>query len=235
MAAWSSICWVNDLWAAVSAALVPAARRRRNPNPSPLMGGGGPQPAGGPNPRRPGWAASCRLARALGRGPGPLAPPERRPGPAQREPRAGPRQGPPTPPPGRWGPAGEVGLGAGGARTQARPPTPRQGGHSQRPGHRPTAERPGGGLRPPHTGGQQRDRTQADHGPGARRQPPAHTNGGEGPTGRGGQGRAAAMGRGGRAGPVPAGLHPTGRIPLSQPATFGGGPRGPGRPHTDKV
>ena len=69
-------------------------------------------------------------------------------------------------------PPGEVGLGAGGARAQARPPTPRQGGHSQRPGHRPHGRAPRrGGCGPPHPGGQQRDRTQADHRPGA--PPPA--------------------------------------------------------------
>ena len=124
-----------------------------------------------------------------GAGPGGLWPPERRPGPAQREPRAGPRQGAaPTPPPGRWGGPrrGEVELGAGGARTQARPPTPRPGGRSQRPGHRHHGRAPRrGGCGPPHPGGQQRDRTQADHGPGA---PPPATSPHQrrrGPTGRG--------------------------------------------------
>ena len=78
----------------------------------PLMGGRraaarrGAPPAGGktPNPRRPGGIVPPRPGVGKGAGPGGLWPPERRPGPAQREPRAGPRQGAaPTPPPGRWG------------------------------------------------------------------------------------------------------------------------------------
>ena len=86
-----------------------------------------------------------------GAGPGGLWPPERRPGPAQREPRAGPRQG-----------------------------------ASNETGRRPTTGR------------------------GPRRQPPAHTNGGEGPRAGAGQGRAAAMGRGrpGRASTGPACTRP---------------------------
>lgn len=84
-------------------------------------------------------------------------------------------------------PPGEVGLGAGGARAQARPPTPRQGGHSQRPGHRPHGRAPRrGGCGPPHPGGQQRDRTQADHRPGA---PPPATSPHQRRRGRPGRGR----------------------------------------------
>lgn len=51
-------------------------------------------------------------------------------------------------------------------------------------------------------------------GRGPRRQPPANTNGGEGPRAGAGQGRAAAIGAG-AAGPgqYRPGLHPTGRIP----------------------
>lgn len=178
MAAWSSICWENNLWAAVSAAPCPAP------------------PAGGktPNPRRPGGIVPPCPGVGKGAGPGGLWPPERRPGPAQREPRAGPRQGAaPTPP-------GEVGLGAGGARTQARPPTPRPGGHSQRPGHRHHGRAPRrGGCGPPHPGGQQRGR------------------------GRTRPGRCDGAGAAGP-GQYRPGLHPTGRIHLlAQPATFGGG------------
>lgn len=132
-------------------------------------------------------------------------------------PAAGPLGGPPP---------GEVGLGAGGARTQARPPTPRSGGRSQRPGHRHHGRAPRrGGCGPPHPGGQQRDRTQADHGPGA---PPPATSPHQrrrGPTGRG-RTRPGRCDGAGAAGPgqYRPGLHPTGRIPYSaQPATFGGG------------
>lgn len=132
-------------------------------------------------------------------------------------PAAGPLGGPPP---------GEVGLGAGGARTQARPPTPRQGGHSQRPGHRHHGRAPRrGGCGPPHPGGQQRDRTQADHGPGA---PPPATSPHQrrrGPTGRG-RTRPGLCDGAGAAGPgqYRPGLHPTGRIPyLAQPDTSGGG------------
>lgn len=165
-------------------------------------------------------------------------------------PAAGPLGGPPP---------GEVGLGAGGARTQARPPTPRQGGHSQRPGHRHHGRAPRrGGCGPPHPGGQQRDRTQADHGPGA---PPPATSQHQrrrGPTGRGRTrpGRCD-WGGGGRAGPVPARPAPDRPHTLFGPARHlwgraghrhGGGPgrralqrprqrpgRGaPGRPHTEQ-
>lgn len=132
-------------------------------------------------------------------------------------PAAGPLGGPPP---------GEVGLGAGGARTQARPPTPRQGGHSQRPGHRPPAERPGGGAAAPRTPAASNETgRRPTTGRGPRRQPPANTNGGEGPRAGAGQGRAAAIGAG-AAGPgqYRPGLHPTGRIPyLAQPDTSGGG------------
>lgn len=144
-------------------------------------------------------------------------------------PAAGPLGGPPP---------GEVGLGAGGARTQARPPTPRPGGRSQRPGHRHHGRAPRrGGCGPPHPGGQQRDRTQADHGPGA---PPPATSQHQrrrGPTGRGRTrpGRCD-WGGGGRAGPVPARPAPdrphTFSWPSPPPLGAGGDNRhggGPGR------
>ena len=63
-----------------------------------------PQAARHQTPRRPGGIVPLSPGVGKGAGPGGLWPPERRPGPAQREPRAGPRQGAaPTPPPGRWG------------------------------------------------------------------------------------------------------------------------------------
>ena len=169
-----------------------AARRRQDTKP--------------PSPGRHRAASPGRWA-GCGAG-GPLAPraaagtsPKRTTGGPQTggrpHPAAGPLGGPPP---------GEVGLGAGGARTQARPPTPRPGGRSQRPGHRHHGRAPRrGGCGPPHPGGQQRDRTQADHGPGA---PPPATSQHQrrrGPTGRGRTrpGRCD-WGGGGRAGPVPA-------------------------------
>ena len=247
---------------------VPAARRRRNPNPSPPHGGGGPQPAGGRRPQAarhqtpsPGRHRAASPGRWEGCGAGGLWPPERRPGPAQREPRAGPRQGGrPHPAAGPLGaPAGEVGLGAGGARAQARPPTPRQGGHSQRPGHRPPRQSaPAGGCGPRTQAASNETGRRPTTGRAPRRQPPAHTNGGEGARAGAGQGRAAAMGRGrpGRASTGPACTRPAAY--LSGPARHlrGAGwppPRGgpgrrallrprqragrgaPGRPHTDTV
>lgn len=169
-----------------------AARRRQDTKP--------------PSPGRLRAASPGRWA-GCGAG-GPLAPraaagasPKRTTGGPQTggrpHPAAGPLGGPPP---------GEVGLGAGGARTQARPPTPRPGGRSQRPGPRHHGRAPRrGGCGPPHPGGQQRDRTQADHGPGA---PPPATSPHQrrrGPTGRGRTrpGRCD-WGGGGRAGPVPA-------------------------------
>ena len=240
MAAWSSICWENNLWAAVSAAPCPAP------------------PAGGktPNPlvqRRPqaarhqtpvARAASCRLARALGRarGRGASGPPSGGRGQPKENHGRAPDRGPPPPRRRAAGgaPPGEVGLGAGGARTQARPPTPRPGGHSQRPGHRHHGRAPRrGGCGPPHPGGQQRDRTQADHGPGPDKAGPLRWGGG------------------GRAGPVPARPAPDRPHTFAGPARHlwgraghrhGGGPgrralqrprqrpgRGaPGRPHTEQ-
>ena len=120
----------------------------RRPHPAPPAGGKTPTP---PSPGRHRAASPGRWA-GCGAG-GPLAPraaagtsPKRTTGGPQTggrpHPAAGPLGGPPP---------GEVGLGAGGARTQARPPTPRPGGRSQRPGHRPTAERPGGGAAAPRT------------------------------------------------------------------------------------
>ena len=245
MAAWSSICWVNDLWAAVSAAHI----QRR------------PQAARHQTPRRPGGIVPPRPGVGQGAGPGGLWPPERRPGPAQREPRAGPRQGAaPTPPPGRGGaPAGggRVRRRRGTDAGQAANPTPRRPQPAAGPPPHGRAPRRGG-CGPPHPGGQQRDRTQADHGPGA---PPPATSQHQrrrGPTGRGRTrpGRCD-WGGGGRAGPVPARPAPDRPHTLFGPARHlwgraghrhGGGPgrralqrprqragRGaPGRPHTEQ-
>ena len=185
MAAWSSICWENDLWAAVSAARIqrrPQAARHQPPSPGRLR-------AASPG-RREGCGAGGPLAHRAAAG----TSPKRTTGGPQTggrpHPAAGPLGGPPP---------GEVGLGAGGARTQARPPTPRQGGRSQRPGHRPHGRAPRrGGCGPPHPGGQQRDRTQADHGPDK-----------AGPLRWGG---------GGRAGPVPARPAPDRPHTLAGPA-----------------
>ena len=201
MAAWSSICWENDLWAAVSAARIqrrPQAARHQPPSPGRLR-------AASPG-RREGCGAGGPLAHRAAAG----TSPKRTTGGPQTggrpHPAAGPLGGPPP---------GEVGLGAGGARTQARPPTPRQGGRSQRPGHRPHGRAPRrGGCGPPHPGGQQRDRTQADHRPGA---PPPATSPHQRRRGRPGRGRTRP-GRcdgAGAAGPgqYRPGLHPTGRIP----------------------
>ena len=120
----------------------------------PLMGGAvGRSPQGGhQTPRRPGGIVPLSPGVGKGAGPGGLWPPERRPGPAQREPRAGPRQGAaPTPPPGRWGGPRRGRSGKA------------QAGHGRRPGRQPHAQAaaasgrataprqsaPAGGLRPP--------------------------------------------------------------------------------------
>lgn len=94
-------------------------------------------------------------------------------------------------------------------------------------------------------------------GRGPRRQPPANTNGGEGPRAGAGQGRAAAMGRGrpGRASTGPACTRPAAYLSWPSPPPPGAGgppPRGrprpqgalrprqragrgaPGRPHTEQ-
>ena len=196
MAAWSSICWENNLWAAVSAAPCPAP------------------PAGGktPNPRRPGGIVPPCPGVGKGAGPGGLWPPERRPGPAQREPRAGPRQGAaPTPPPGRWGgPAGggRVRRRRGTDAGKAANPTPRRPQPATGPPP-PRQSAPAGGLRPPAP---RRPATRPDAGrPRAGRPAASHQ-----PT------PTAARAPG--PGQYRPGLHPTGRIHLlAQPATFGGG------------
>ena len=219
MAAWSSICWENNLWAAVSAAPCPAP------------------PAGGktPNPRRPGGIVPPCPGVGKGAGPGGLWPPERRPGPAQREPRAGPRQGAaPTPPPGRWGgPAGggRVRRRRGTDAGKAANPTPRRPQPATGPPP-PRQSAPAGGLRPP-----------------APRRPAT----------RPGPDKAGPLrwGGGGRAGPVPARPAPDRPHTFAGPARHlwgraghrhGGGPgrralqrprqrpgRGaPGRPHTEQ-
>lgn len=70
-------------------------------------------------------------------------------------------------------------------------------------------------------------------GRGPRRQPPANTNGGEGPRAGAGQGRAAAMGRGrpGRASTGPACTRPAAYLSWPSPPPLGaGGPPPRGRP-----
>ena len=112
---------------------------------------------------------------------------------------------------------GEVELGAGGARAQARPPTPRPGGRSQRPGHRHHGRAPpAGGCRPPVFG---RPATRPDAGrpraggPAASHQPTPTAARAHGP----GPDKAGLVAIGaGAAGPgqYRPGLHPTGRIPF---------------------
>ena len=272
MAAWSSICWENNLWAAVSAAPCPvppaggktpnprssAARRRQDtkpPCPAP--------PAGGktPNPRRPGGIVPPCPGVGKGAGPGGLWPPERRPGPAQREPRAGPRQGAaPTPPPGRWGgPAGggRVRRRRGTDAGKAANPTPRRPQPATGPPP-PRQSAPAGGLRPPAP---RRPATRPDAGrpragrPAASHQPTPTAARAPGP----GPDKAGPLrwGGGGRAGPVPARPAPDRPHTFAGPARHlwgraghrhGGGPgrralqrprqrpgRGaPGRPHTEQ-
>lgn len=132
-----------------------------------------------------------------------------RPGPAQREPRAGPRQGAaPTPAAGRRGapPGGgrirrRRGTGAG----QAANPTPRRPQPAAGPPP-PRQSAPGGGVSPPgFRAASNETGRRPTTGREPRRQPPANTNGGEGPRAGAGQGRARCdWGGGGRAGPVPA-------------------------------
>ena len=112
---------------------------------------------------------------------------------------------------------GEVELGAGGARAQARPPTPRPGGRSQRPGHRHHGRAPpAGGCRPPVFG---RPATRPDAGrpragsPAASHQPTPTAARAHGP----GPDKAGLVAIGaGAAGPgqYRPGLHPPGRIPF---------------------
>ena len=201
----------------------PAARRRRNPNPSPpSWGGGGPQPAGGRRPQAArhqtpvARAASCRLARALGRvrGRGAFGPPSGgRDQPKENHGRA-PDRGPP--PPRRraagGGPAGggrirrRRGTGAG----KAANPTPRRPQPATGPPP-PRQSAPAGGAAAPRTQAASNETgRRPTTGRAPRRQPPAHTNGGEGARAGAGQGRAAAMGRGrpGRASTGPACTRP---------------------------
>ena len=227
MAAWSSICWENNLWAAVFAARFqrrPQAARHQTPVAR---------------------AASCRLARALGRvrGRGASGPPSG----GRDQPPRGLRDGDgdrPRPPPRRRA-AGGVPAGGGRVRRrrrhgrrQGRPPHAQAATASDR-ATAPTAERPGGGAAAPRT------------------QAASNETGRRPTTGRTRPGRCDGAGAAGPGQYRPR-LHPTGRIPsLSQPATFGGGlgqpPRGrprpqgalrprqragrgaPGRPHTDTV
>lgn len=225
MAAWNSICWVNNLWAAVSAARIqrrPQAARHQTPVAR---------------------AASCRLARALGRvrGRGVSGPPSG----GRDQPPRGLRDGDgdrPRPPPRRRA-AGGVPAGGGRirrrrrhGRRQGRQPHAKAAAASDR-ATAPTAERPGGGAAAPRTQAASNETgRRPTTGRAPRRQPPAHTNGGEGARAGAGQGRAAAMGRGrpGRASTGPACTRPAAYLFLSQPATFGGGrgqpPRGRPRP-----
>ena len=215
----------------------PAARRRRNPNPSPpSWGGGGPQPAGGRRPQAArhqtpvARAASCRLARALGRvrGRGAFGPPSGgRDQPKENHGRA-PDRGPP--PPRRraagGGPAGggrirrRRGTGAG----KAANPTPRRPQPATGPPP-PRQSAPAGGLRPPAP---RRPATRPDAGrpqagrPAASHQPTPTAARAPGP----GPDKAGPLrwGGGGRAGPVPARPAPDRPHTLAaQPATFGGG------------
>lgn len=171
-----------------------AARRRQDTKPQPpSWGGGGPQPAGGaPFLCRPGQA----LSRAAGIIPPPFSAPGRRRKPGLAAARGQPKEnhgrapdrGPP--PPRR---PGDGGAPPGGGRIrrrrgtdagQAANPTPRRPQPATGPPPHGRAPRRGG-CGPPHPGGQQRDRTQADHGPGA---PPPATSQHQrrrGPTGRG--------------------------------------------------
>ena len=228
MAAWSSICWENDPHSAKKGTgggfRRPLSRWRRGaafvgkmilippkkgqaavsaaPCPAP--------PAGGktPNPRRPGGIVPPCPGVGKGAGPGGLWPPERRPGPAQREPRAGPRQGAaPTPPPGRWGgPAGggRVRRRRGTDAGKAANPTPRRPQPATGPPP-PRQSAPAGGLRPPAP---RRPATRPDAGrpragrPAASHQPTPTAARAPGP----GPDKAGPLrwGGGGRAGPVPA-------------------------------
>lgn len=196
--------------------LSPAARRRRNPNPSPPSWGGaaGRSPQGGaPFLCRPGQA----LPRAAGRAPPPFSAPGRRrkPGlaaardqPKENHGRA-PDRGPPPPrrpgdggaPPGGGRIRRRRGTGAG----QAANPTPRRPQPAAGPPP-PRQSAPGGGVSPPgFRAASNETGRRPTTGRGPRRQPPANTNGGEGPRAGAGQGRARCdWGGGGRAGPVPA-------------------------------
>ena len=104
-------------------------------------------------PPSPGRHRAALPGRWEGRGAGgPLAP-RAAAGASPKRTTGGPQTGGRPHPGGRatGGPRrGEVELGAGGARAQARPPTPRPGGRSQRPGHRHHGRAPpAGGCRPP--------------------------------------------------------------------------------------
>lgn len=190
-----------------------------------------------------------------GAGPGGLWPPERRPGPAQREPRAGPRQGAaPTPPPGRWGGPRRGRSGktqAGHGRRQGRQPHAKAATASDR-ATAPRQSAPAGGLRPPAP---RRPATRPDAGrpraggPAASHQPTPTAARAHGP----GPDKAGPLrwGGGGRAGPVPArpapdrphtffvparhlwgraGTTATGAAPAAGrfAPEIAGGPRGPG-------
>ena len=221
MAAWSSICWVNNLWAAVSAARIqrrPQAARHQTPVAR---------------------AASCRLARALGRvrGRGAFGPPSGgRDQPKENHGRA-PDRGPPPP---RRRAAGGGPAGGGRfrrrrrhGRRQGRQPHAKAAAASDR-ATAPTAERPGGGAAAPRTQAASNETgRRPTTGRAPRRQPPAHTNGGEGARAGAGQGRAAAMGRGrpGRASTGPACTRPAAYLSWPSPPPPGaGGPPPRGRP-----
>lgn len=155
----------------------------RRPRPAP--------PAGGktPNPRRPGGIVPPRPGVGQGAGPGASGPPSG----GRDQPPGGLRAGDgdrPRPPPRRraagGGPAGggRVRRRRGTDAGKAANPTPRRPQPATGPPPHGRAPRRGG-CGPPHPGGQQRDRTQADHGPGA---PPPATSPHQrwrGPTGRG--------------------------------------------------
>ena len=172
MAAWSSICWENNLWAAVSAAFCPPPPAGGGiQTPAPPHGGGcGPQPAGGGTKPPVARAASCRLARALGRvrGRGASGPPSGGRGQPKENHGRAPDRGPPPP---RRRAAGGAPAGGGRVRRrrgtdagQAANPTPRRPQPAAGPPPHGRAPRRGG-CGPPHPGGQQRDRTHTLAGP----------------------------------------------------------------------
>lgn len=180
-----------------------AARRRQDTKPQPpSWGGGGPQPAGGaPFLCRPGQA----LSRAAGIIPPPFSAPGRRRKPGLAAARGQPKEnhgrapdrGPPPPrrpgdggaPPGGGQIRRRRGTGAG----QAANPTPRRPQPAAGPPP-PRQSAPGGGVSPPgFRAASNETGRRPTTGRGPRRQPPANTNGGEGPRAGAGQGRAAAI------------------------------------------
>lgn len=137
----------------------------------------------------------------------------------------------PRPPPRRRA-AGGVPAGGGRirrrrrhGRRQGRQPHAKAAAASDR-ATAPTAERPGGGAAAPRTPAASNETgRRPTTGRAPRRQPPAHTNGGEGARAGAGQGRAAAMGRGrpGRASTGPACTRPAAYLFCPSPPPLGAG------------